>query len=114
LRIGIIPFEGSVPYRYVKKSAAASLLQKLLCSTVLDDLGNVIKNVIRELKPGAVNPPDAGRFEVPRLAVVPKLLPPRGPEGLILQYPCKDQSSKVAENRQRIWGLKKAWKGDTP
>ena len=34
---------------------------------------------------------------------IPKILPPRKPESLILSYPPRDYESKAAENRKKLW-----------
>lgn len=107
MRVGILEPEGSVPYRYVKKSAAVTLLRRLICSPVYDELGVVIKNVIREKVARSAPFPDPRRLEGPVVAVIPRLRPPRGPENLILQYPLRDDSSQRRQNRKRVWSLKR-------
>jgi hypothetical protein len=45
-----------------------------------------------ELKPNSSNP-DYARLFAPKLTIIPQILPPRSPEGLLLYYPHKDQRS---------------------
>lgn len=43
-----------------------------------------------ELKPNSSHP-DYARVLLAKLNIIPQILPPRGPEGLLLFYPHKDQ-----------------------
>lgn len=97
MRYAVIAADDTKPYKHVKKSAALAAVRSGRCRLLRK---GVIQEVEEKMR--------SAEFDKSlKLAVIPRLKPPeKKPRGLVLQYPLKDDSSKRAENRRRIWG---AW-----
>src|SRR6185369_14671230 len=101
MRIGILSPNQTLrdtPKRYVSKTVAALLVRRLLVE-------RVTKHLIRELKIGSADSTisNSARFTKPTPEVIPTILPPREPEGLLLQYPHPDQSSYAIQHFRETW-----------
>lgn len=72
----------SRPHKHVKKSGALALLRMNLAVQIGPNL--IQMRPIRQAVENLSQP-------TPKAIEIPKLLPPRGPEGLLLTYPLPDQ-----------------------
>lgn len=83
----------ATPYSRVSKCVAALLVRRLVCEYVT-------RKLIRDLE---VPAPARTGYALPALVEVPEILPPRGPEGLLLTYPLPDQRTQGFDFSLGIW-----------